>query len=463
MKTVTIAGASGFVGTKIIELLLEKTDHNIIALSRSKKDSDNPRLKWRQADLFSVLDLEKALKDADVAIYLVHSMQPSAHLDQANFANYDLILADNFGRACAKFGIKQTLYLGGLIPKRGDLSLHLKSRLEVEEVLREYAPETTIFRAAMVLGKEGSSFHILLNLVKRLPVMLCPAWTRMPTSPVHVDKVALAFCLAIDNKKHFGKIYDLCSSNQVSYYALLKTASKILGLERRFINVNLDFIKLSKLWVKTISGAPRRLVYPLVNSLKNEMVPAPDMKFESEDYEYETVEQALKRALEESNLHRYRFKTRSVERKTVRSVQRTLLPKDMDAKDVAKEYLAWLPVALRPFLIVTVNEHYAHFSLFHRGFRLLSLRWSPERSEATRQLFYIKGGMLAAPQDRGRLEFREVLNGRYMLAAIHDFYPALPWYFYIFSQALVHLMVMKLFGRHLRLISESKRSCLQKS
>jgi len=71
--------------------------------------------------------------------------------------------------------------------------------------------------------------------------------------------------------------------------------------------------------------------------------------------------------------------------------------------------------------------------------------------------------MLAAPQDRGRLEFREVLNGRYMLAAIHDFYPALPWYFYIFSQALVHLMVMKLFGRHLRLISEGKRSCLQKS
>ncbi|MBC75195.1 MAG: hypothetical protein CME64_04200 [Halobacteriovoraceae bacterium] len=463
MKTVTIAGASGFVGSKILELLLEKTDHNIVALSRSEKESNHPRLKWMKADLFSLLDLENALKDADVAIYLVHSMQPSAHLDQANFANYDLILADNFGRACLKFGIKQTLYLGGLIPKRGDLSLHLKSRLEVEEVLMEYAPDTTIFRAAMVLGKEGSYFHILLNLVKRLPVMLCPAWTKMPTSPVHVDKVALAFCLAIDNSKHFGKVYDLCSSNQVSYYSLLETASRILGIKRRFVTINVNFIKLSKLWVRTISGAPKRLVYPLVNSLKNEMVPAPDMKFESQDYEYETVEQALERALKESSHHRYKFKTRTVERKTVRSVQRTVLPKDMDAKEVAKEYLAWLPIALRPFLIVTVNGHYAHFSLLHRGFRLLSLKWSPERSENSRQLFYIKGGMLAAPQDRGRLEFREVLNGKYMLAAIHDFYPALPWYFYIFSQALVHLIVMKLFGRHLRLVSEGKRPCLQKS
>ncbi|MCO4753395.1 MAG: NAD(P)H-binding protein [Bacteriovoracaceae bacterium] len=463
MKTIAIAGASGFVGKQIIKLLLERTDYNIRALSRSDKDSDNERLQWFKADLFSVLDIEKGVQGADVAIYLVHSMQPSAHLDQANFANYDLILADNFGRACAKNNIKQSLYLGGLIPKRGNLSLHLASRLEVEEVLFEYMPNSTVFRAAMVLVKEGSSFHILLNLVKRLPVMICPRWTKRPTSPIHVDKVAQAFCAAIDVPKYYGKVYDLCSSNQISYLELLQNAAKFLGLERRFIKLDVNFIRLSKLWVSTISGAPKRLVYPLVNSLKNEMTPAPDKIFQSPDFEYETVEQALKKAISESSQHRYKFKTRTVERKTVRSVQRCMLPSTMNAKDVAQEYLAWLPIALRPFIYVTVNDHFAHFSLFMRKVRLLSIKWSPERSEDTRQIFYIKGGLLAAPQDRGRLEFREVLNKRYMLAAIHDFYPSLPWYFYIFSQALVHIIVMKLFGRHLRLISEGKRQWLQKS
>ena len=41
-------------------------------------------------------------------------------------------MADNFARAAAKSGVKQILYLGGLIPDGPELSRHLLSRLEVE-------------------------------------------------------------------------------------------------------------------------------------------------------------------------------------------------------------------------------------------------------------------------------------------------------------------------------------------
>ena len=36
-----------------------------------------------------------------------------------------------------------------------------------------------------------------------------------------------------------------------------------------------------------------------------------------------------------------------------------------------------------------------------------------------------------------------------LIAAIHDYKPKLPWYFYVLTQARVHLWVMKAFGRHL--------------
>lgn len=463
MKKIAIAGASGFVGRNLIQTLLAETDFAVRGMSRSSKESSNPRLEWVKADLFSVLDIELGLAGADIAVYLVHSMQPSAHLDQASFSDYDLILADNFGRACKKLGIKQVLYLGGLIPKRGTLSGHLASRLEVEETLKSYNPQATIFRAAMVLGKGGSSFHILVNLVKRLPALLCPGWTEMPTSPVHIDKVAQSFVKAIDAPKHYGKVYDLSSTNEMSYLDLLKQTADILGLQRKFIVLKHNFIGISRAWVSTVSGAPKSLVYPLLYSLKNEMVAAPDMKFPEEEVSRESVEEGLRKAIDASGGEVYDFTTRVVERKTVRSVQRSPIPQDMSAVDVAKEYMAWLPVAMRPFLLVDIQDNMIHFNLFSKRLRLLSLRWSPERSEENRQIFYIKGGVLAAPQDRGRLEFREVLNKKYMLAAIHDFYPALPWYVYVYTQALVHLAVMRLFGRHLRLIAEGKRPWIQKS
>ena len=454
---IAIAGASGFIGSKLIEQILEINEWSVHAMSRSERKSDDPRLAWFKADLFSVLDIEKAIKGCDVAVYLVHSMRPSAHLDQANFADYDLILADNFGRACEKEGIKHVLYLGGLMPKKGELSKHLASRLEVEKTLKQYAPHHTFFRAAMVLGKEGSSFQILVNLVRRLPVMICPSWTAMPTSPVHVDLVVKSFMLSIDKEEHFGKTYDLSSADEMSYFDLLKNTAEILNRNIKMAQIRYTFIGLSRFWVSLFSGAPKSLVYPLLYSLKNVMVAAPDKKFPPLKDNNETVREGLEKALSEVGEGTFRFKTRPINRKTVRSVQRGVLPTDMNARDAALEYMAWLPVALRPFLLVVSDERDVDFCLFRRRWRLLRLHYSPERSESSRQIFYIKGGMLAAPMDRGRLEFREVLNKTRLLAAIHDFYPALPWYIYIFTQAIAHLIVMRLFTRHLRLISEGKR------
>jgi hypothetical protein len=54
---------------------------------------------------------------------------------------------------------------------------------------------------------------------------------------------------------------------------------------------------------------------------------------------------------------------------------------------------------------------------------------------------------------RGRLEFREVLNGTAIIAALHEFIPSLPWNIYRFTQALLHLFVMKCFSKHLKLLN----------
>jgi len=72
-----------------------------------------------------------------------------------------------------------------------------------------------------------------------------------------------------------------------------------------------------------------------------------------------------------------------------------------------------------------------------------------EESTSDLQSFRIKGGLLALKHDKGRLEFREVLDGKYLLMSIHDFYPSLPWYIYRYSQALMHLFVMNAFKNYL--------------
>jgi hypothetical protein len=82
---------------------------------------------------------------------------------------------------------------------------------------------------------------------------------------------------------------------------------------------------------------------------------------------------------------------------------------------------------------------------------MIVLRRSEERSGPDRQVFDIIGGMLLRKGRayEARFELREVLGGTALIAAIHDYAPALPWRIYQSSQAWAHLWVMRAFSRHL--------------
>ena len=77
----------------------------------------------------------------------------------------------------------QVIYLGGLGDDSQDLSEHLRSRREVENILMDSAP-TTALRAGIVIGEGSISWEILRQLVVRLPVMITPRWVETRTQPI---------------------------------------------------------------------------------------------------------------------------------------------------------------------------------------------------------------------------------------------------------------------------------------
>ncbi|MEK2689174.1 NAD(P)H-binding protein [Bdellovibrio sp. GT3] len=457
---IAIAGASGFIGKALIAEL--KGAYSIVGLSRSHytHSEEHSSCEWRNCDLFSLLDAEKALAGADVAIYLVHSMRPSAHLSQGSFEDFDLIVADNFLRAAEKNKVRKIIYVGGLIPQnQKQLSKHLQSRQEVENVFLKGSIPTTILRAALILGAGGSSFQIMTRLVQRLPVMLCPTWTSTPSQPVAVEDVLKSIRYCIDTPETDNKIYDLGGPDILSYRDMMLRVAELLGKRRHLIQVPFLTPYLSALWVRLVTRAPKDLINPLIESLRNPLMVRPDHQLNIPDHKFMGVDEALRSAIgnyrEDQKPHA--FKAPQSPKHEVRSVQRMPLPEGWTAKDVAEEYMKFLPVMQPGFMKVEVKDRWIYFCNAFPYFRLLVLEYSPERSWGHRELFYVRGGLFSKKSGRGRLEFREVLGGTACLAAIHDFRPRLPWYFYKVTQAYVHLWVMKQFARHLARPLEPRR------
>jgi len=433
-----------------------------MGLSRSERTSTFPNLTWREADLFSLPRLTEALQGAQVGIYLVHSMLPSSRLVQGNFADLDLLLADNFVRAAESAGLTHIIYLGGLIPDGEDsLSPHLASRLEVEDVLRSRLVPVTVLRSGLIYGRGGSSIRILLQLVRRLPVMILPRWTRELTQSTDVRDVARAIDICLREESFQGGTWDIASHEPMTYRDMILRAAAVQGRHPRTVNFPANFIGLSKLWVATFSQTSPRLVNPLLASLRHSMVARPNPLLNRLREGAIPFEQSVRDSVDE-NGRPAGYPERSVRRKRkrnlrqarrVRSVQRMPAPEGWDATRVADAYGQWLDRTSGPLIKVKRSEDGT--LAFYWGWpriSLLELHPSASALESRfRTVYYIQGGWLTrvGADPPGRFEFRLVEDGRAVLAAIHEYAPRLAWWIYQNTQARIHLLVMRAFARHL--------------
>lgn len=450
-STVVIAGARGFVGQALIERLQGRA--KIIGLSRRASQEED--VEWRECDLFSRADTIAALKGADYAVYLVHSMLPSARLTQGDFEDFDLICADNFARAARENGIKHIVYLGGILPEGEGVSRHLGSRHEVEHALGAYGTPVTSLRAGLIVGPNGSSTAIVVRLVQKLPVMLCPSWTRERTQPIALQDILGLIEFTLGNEELYDQIFDVGGPDIMTYKLMMERTAELLNLKRVFFDFPAVAPAISSGWVSWFTRAPMELVRPLIESLEHSMVAQENDLIQKSGLPLTPFSESMREAIQfelSRKVEPVAFDKRGASRpaeKVVRSVQRLPLPSGRSAAWVAEEYARWLPDFLAPILRVEVNAEFTRF--FVKGVRKPLLELKLDNVSATdRQLFWIVGGLLANPNKKGRLEFREVLGGQAVMAAIHDFEPKLPWYVYRYTQALAHLFVMYGFAEHLR-------------
>lgn len=128
------------------------------------------------------------------------------------------------------------------------------------------------------------------------------------------------------------------------------------------------------------------------------------------------------------------------------SIQRYRRPPGVTALELARRYFEWLPGDMR---LVKTSERDAVFTLTIAGIHALVLRYVSGRSSDDLAWFEIADGRMARRSSEGRFEFRHLLDGQHSMAALVAYEPALPFWMYRVTQAVLHERVMRRFGESL--------------
>ncbi len=263
--TVTVTGASGFVGSHLCRALVD-AGHSVRAMTRHPDDYDGAG-EAVYGDVSDTSSLAPALDGADAAYYLVHS------LDREDFEDADARAARDFSAAAKRAGVRRIVYLGGLGREDSDLSAHLRSRREVEHLLAGDGVPVTVLRAAIVIGHGGISWEITRQLVDHLPAMVVPHWATTRTQPIALTDAVAYLVGVLEPAGTEGRVYEIGGPEVLTYVQMMQRASQVIK-HRPLPTFAVPLLtpRLSSHWLAFVTDVDTETARNLIDSMSNEVV-----------------------------------------------------------------------------------------------------------------------------------------------------------------------------------------------
>lgn len=271
---ILLTGSTGYIGRRLLPELVN-AGHQVVCPVRDRRrfdfeDFDEEFLKSVEVVECDFLDrksLEQLPKDIEASYYLIHSLTS----DSKEFSKLEATTAENFISYLDETNAKQVIYLGGIANDK-ELSDHLSSRQNVEEILKQTKASVTVLRSAIIIGSGGASFEIIRDLVEKLPVMIAPKWLNSKCQPIGIYNVIEYLMGVLALEKAYNQTFDIGGKDILTYKQMLLQFAEVRNLKRYIITVPVLTIKLSSLWLYLVTSTSYRLARNLVDSMKNEVI-----------------------------------------------------------------------------------------------------------------------------------------------------------------------------------------------
>ncbi|MGB2760682.1 SDR family oxidoreductase [Maribacter stanieri] len=268
---ILLTGANGYIGMRLLPQLLDM-GHEVVCAVRDEARLSVDKETRSKIEVIEIDFLEEPKEnvvpnDIDAAYFLIHSMSSSTQ----DFDEMEAKTAENFNKYVAKTQIEQVVYLSGIV-NDDNLSKHLQSRKNVEDILYQGKFKLTVLRAGIIVGSGSSSFEIIRDLCEKLPVMITPKWVLTKTQPIAIRDVITFLTGVLGNEKTYNDSFDIAGPNVLTYKEMLHKYAEVRGFKNWIWTVPVMTPKLSSYWLYFVTSTSYKLALNLVDSMKIEVI-----------------------------------------------------------------------------------------------------------------------------------------------------------------------------------------------
>lgn len=299
---VLVTGANGYVARRLIPELVSR-GYFVRCMFRVKRCPpilSHPRMELVYADCLKKDELWPVLKDIEVAYYMVHSMREK----RAQFMKRDQNAAKNFVEVAEACGVKKVVYLGGLGETNEQLSMHLRSRMEVGDILADSHINVIQLRAAIIIGSGSASYELLKSLVARQRfIPFLPEFNSL-CQPIAIRDIVKYLVGVMEISDLASGEYHIGGKEIFRYKDLILRFAALLRRRVWFFDVawlplSVDFLcRIYAFWLHFFSPVPVNITTLLLGSLRSDVVCQKEKALAKPQLDLLDFETAVKWAME---------------------------------------------------------------------------------------------------------------------------------------------------------------------
>ncbi len=274
MKKILVIGASGFVGSSIVEELLTK-DYTVHCLARNPtklKSLADKGCEIFQGDILDPVSLQKATDSVDAVYISIHTLSPqSGNEKDMNFADVELEGIQNIISACKTNGVKRVIYVTFLGSTPDSDNAWVRGRWDAEQLLFHSGLDATVIGPGMIVGLGGQGYDSIVNNAKK-GVAFILGFGKQKFSNIAITDLTYYLVGILNDSRSYGQRYDVGGDEILTTPQMIDIVAEILGRRHpKKIYIPVFPIRFLASVIERMSKMPKGAIKSLINSLKSDV------------------------------------------------------------------------------------------------------------------------------------------------------------------------------------------------
>ena len=158
-KQVTLFGATGLIGSYLLEFLLKDSDiHLINVVGRNPFHLQHDKINNIVIDFEDVSSISNSITGSEAVFVSIGTTMSKVNGDKIKYKSVDFDIIFNIANACKQKNINQFIYVSSLGANSNSSNFYLRLKGEIDEAVAKLnLNSTSVFRPSVLLGKRNES------------------------------------------------------------------------------------------------------------------------------------------------------------------------------------------------------------------------------------------------------------------------------------------------------------------